>query len=246
MATNVVVRHDYKYEPRLWRADVEESFQKTKQTRVDYTVADGQVVKTVETVWEFADAIAEVSAQTPEPPHTFLFIDGTYRKDSAYVFQKTHIITTTWSAYGDGAYLLTIEDYDVLTGKTTRTVSVVDGKIPLAPTINSSLTNLIQQPILTNLEDNCDFVNTRTDLANGYIEDGTDASKAAKRRQQRDTAVVRRVSHAANPLMQIGDTIRLVAEKRGLDARHVLTHKSITVDENGAADQKSEMEFWTR
>jgi hypothetical protein len=245
--TYVSRRYDFKYQAAIWRADVAESFQKTKQTRTDYTVVDGQVVKTVETTREFADAVAAVSPQfVPEPPATFLFFDKTYRKDSAYTFQKTHIKTTTFEAYGNDAYLVTIDDYNVLTGTTTRTVSIVDGKIPLAPTINSALTNLINRPILNTLEDNCDSIDSRTDIGNAWLEDTSDAAKATKRKLQRETAIVRRVKHAANPLMKLGHTIRLVAPKRGLDARHILVQRTITTDENGAADEALSMEFWTR
>jgi hypothetical protein len=249
MATVEVLsrRHDFKYENRTWRADVQESFQKTTQNRTDYTVEDGQIVKTVETIWAFADAVAAASSQLgAEPLPSFLFFDKTYRKDPAYTFQKTHIKTTTYSAYGDSSYLLTISDYDVLTGKTTRTVSVVDGKMPLAPTINSALSNMVQRPIISDLEDNCDFIGSKTDIGNAYLEDGSDAARAAKRALQRVTAIVRTVTHPANPLMKLGHTVRLVAEKRGLDARHILTRRTITLDENGSAQQTTDFEFWTR
>jgi len=63
---------------------------------------------------------------------------------------------------------------------------------------------------------------------------------------QRNTAIVRRVKHAANPLMKIGHTIRLVDPARGLDARHILTRRTIEMTDAGAADEVLEMEFWTR
>lgn len=238
--------YDYKYEARVWRADVEESFQQKKETRTEYTVFDGQILRTVETIWEFADAIAAASVQLPDPPATFIFVDGTYRKDAAFVFQKTHIKTTTYEAYGEASYLLVIEDFDVLAGTITRTQSIIDGKVPLAPTLSSALSNLIQQPISTELDDNCDFLETRTVIDNQYLESADDAARAARRKLQRETAVVRRVKHRANPLMKIGDTVRLIARKRGLDARHVLTRREIALTEDGGANQTSELEFWTR
>jgi hypothetical protein len=242
----VLATYDYKYELALWRADIEEFFQKTKQVTTSYTVVDGQILATVETTWEFADAIAAKSPQLPDPPTTFLFVDGTYRKDAAFVFQKTHIKTTTYEAYGETAYLVTIEDYNVLTRELTRTVSIVDGKIPLAPTVNSALTNLILQPITIVLEDNCDFIDSRMTIDNQWLESEEDGSTVARRALQRETAIVRRLKHAANPMMRVGDTVRIVDDKRGLDARHIVTRRTITLDENGAADQVTESEFWTR
>lgn len=244
--TKVLATYDFKYELAIWRADIEESFQKTKQITTNYSVVDGQILATVETTWEFADAIAAKSPQLPDPPTTFLFVDNTYRKDPAFVFQKTHIKTTTYEAYGDTSYLVTIEDYNVLTRETTREVRIIDGKIPLAPTVNSALTNLILQPITLILEDNCDFIETRTTIDNQWLEDGQDGANASRRKLQRETAIVRRLKHAANPQMKIGDTTRIVDEKRGLDARHIVTRRTITLDENAAADQVTEFEFWTR
>jgi hypothetical protein len=239
-------RHDFKYEGRIWRADVQESFQKTKRTRMDYTVVDGQIVKTVETIEEFADAIAAVSSQAAEPPVTFFFFDTTYRKDPAYILQKTHVKTTTYQAYGEGSYLVTLDDYDVLTGLTTRSTSIIAGKIPLAPTINSALSNLTLRPIISDLNDNCDFIGAKTTIGGAYLEDESDAAKVAKRQLQRVTAIMRNLNHGANPQMKIGQTVRLVAAKRGLDARHVLTRRTISLDDKGAAKQTTGLEFWVR
>jgi hypothetical protein len=244
--SRTLAAYDYKYEIGVWRADVEESFQIETKVQSDYTVADGQIVQQVDTTWEYQSAIAQESIQLPGPPVTFLYIDGTYRADAAYIFQKTHIKTTTYQAYGDSSYLVTIEDRDVLNNKVTRTTSIIDGKIPLAPTQSSALSNLIQQPISGVLEDNCGFAPATTIIDNIYLEDSTDAAKVARRQLQRDTAIVRRVKHGANPLMRLGQTIRLVDEKRGLDGRHVLTRRTIEVSADGAATETLEMEFWVR
>lgn len=242
----VIYIHNYKYGPTDWRADIAESYQQTKKVHTDYTVVDGQVLRTVETTWEFASAIAYRSVQLPDPPPTFIYVDGTYRADPAYIFQKTHIKTTAYEAYGDTSYLVTIDDFNVLTGQVTHSVSVVDGKIPLAPTQNSALTNLVQQPTSASLEDNCGFVTTTTVINNQYLESAEDAATAARRQMQRDTAIVRRLKHAANPMMKLGDTVQIIDEKRGLDARHILTRRTFTLDANGGAEQVSEFEFWTR
>lgn len=240
----LLAAYDFKYEPRVWRSMIEQSFQKTKQSRTSYTTSDGQIVRTVEEIWEFESAKAARTPQLPDPPLTFLYIDRTYRKDPAFIFQRTRVKTTTYEALGDEAYLVTIEDFDVLNGTRTREVHIIDGKIPLAPTVNSALTNLIQQPISTVLSDNCDFIETRTTLDNQWLEDDQDASKAARRKHQRDNAIIRRLKHAANPLMQLGDTVRLVDAKRGLDKRHIVARRTITVSEDGAADQVTEFEDW--
>jgi len=246
--TRTLKAYDYKYEARVWRKDVAESFQKTKTVKTDYVVNDGQIAETIETTWEFASAKAARTNQLPDPPGgtTFLYIDGSYRKEAAYIFQITHIKTTTYQAYGTDAYLLTIEDRDVLNNTVTTTTSIIDGKAPLAPTVNSALSNLIQQPILNVLDDNCDFIPGTDTIDGTYLDDGSDAAKAAKRAMQRNTAIVRRVKHAANPLMKIGHTIRLVDPARGLDARHILTRRTIEMTDAGAADEVLEMEFWTR
>lgn len=248
MPVRTLKRYDYKYQTRQWRADVQESFQKTKTVKTEYRVVDGQIVRTIETTWEFQSARAAKTPQLPDPPGgtTFLYVDGSFRANPAYIFQKTRIKTTTYEAYGDTAYLVTIEDRDILNNTVTRTTSIIDGKIPLAPTKNSSLSNLLQQPITGTLEDNCDFIPATITLENGYLEDGTDAAKAARRALQRATAIVRRLKHAVNPLMKIGDTIRLVDDKRGLDGRHVLARRSVELNEDGGADEALEMEFWVR
>jgi len=244
--STVLAAYDYKYEANVWRGDVEETFQTSKRVTTDYTVVDGQILRTVETTFEFASAIAERSVQLPDPPTTFLYVDGTYRKDRVYIFQKTHIKTTTYSAYGDGAYLLTIDDLNVLTGVTTHTTSIIDGKIPLAPTVASSLSNLIQQPITGILDDNCDGITKTLVIDSEFVQDEGEAAKVAKRRMQRETAIVRRVKHSLNPLMKIGHTIRVVDPERDVDARHMLMGKHFTMDEKGSADEVLELECWTR
>lgn len=248
MTTRTLKHYDYKYEPRLWRKDVEEAFQTKKKVETLYTVVDGQVVQTVETLWEFASAKAARSVQLPDPPGgtSFVYIDGSYRADPAYVFQKTHVKTTTFEAYGDAAYIARIEDLDVLANTITREVRIIDGKIPLAPTQNSALTTLVQQPITGVLDDNCDYVPGTTTVSGGYLEDATDGSKAARRALQRATAIVRKVRHGANPLMKIGQTIRLIDPKRGIDARHVLVGRTIELTEEGGANEMLELEFWIR
>jgi len=237
--------YDYKYEPSVWRKDVNEAFQLIKKVKTDYTVVDGQIVQSVATTWTFDSAIAQRSVQLPPPPVTFLYVDGSYRADPAFIFQKTHVTTTTYSAYGETSYQLTIDDYDVLNNKLTRTVSIVDGKLPLAPTVNSALSNLIQLPVSAELDNNCDSVPSTLVIDNAWAEDPTEAGRVERRALQRATAIVRRFKHGANPLMRIGHTVRLVDAKRALDARHMLTHKTTVVGEEGGADQTTEVEFWS-
>lgn len=242
----LLAAYDFKYEGSVWRGDVAEIFQPSKRVATNYIVADGQIIQTTETTWEYASAVAEKSIQLPDPPTTFLYVDGTYRADRVYIFQKTHIVTTTYSAYGAGAYLLVIDDLEVLTGIVKHSVSIIDGKIPLAPTVSSSLSNLIQQPINLVLDDSCDSIPSTVVVDNQYIQNEDEGSKMAKRRMQRETAIVRRVKHGVNPLMKIGHTVQLIDPKRGVDARHILLGKSFTMSVDGAADEVLEMEFWIR
>jgi len=244
--STLLLHHDYKYEASIWRQDLAESFQKRKTVKTEYTVGGGQVVETVETTWTFDSAIAARSPQLPDPPTTFIYVDGTYRADEAYIFQKTQIKTTTYSAYGASSYQVNVDIYNVLTGQTTHSTSIIDGKIPLAPTISSSLTNLIQQPLSGTLDDNCDFIPATTTIDSGYIQDADEAAFVAKRRMQRATAIVRRLKHAANPMMKLGQTIQLVDGKRSLDGRHVFTGRTVAVNEAGDASETLQMEFWTR
>lgn len=244
--SHVLVSHDFKFEANVWRGEVAETFRKTKQIRTNYLVADGQIIKTVESTWEYASAEAERSVQIPEVPATFLYVDGSYRADPEYIFQKTHIKTTTYSAYGDTSYLLTIADLNVLTGVTQHSTSIVDGKLPLAPTVSSNLSNLIQQPITGVLDDACDTIPATIAIDSPYAQDEGEAAALAKRRMQRETAIVRRVKHGVNPLMRIGQTVQLIDDKRGVDARHIITGKSFSYSEEGAADETLEMENWIR
>lgn len=240
----VLAPYDYKYEPAVWRKDVAETFQQVKEVHTDYTVVDGQVVKTVEHTFEFQSALAAKSDQLPDPPPTFLYADATYRKDAAYIFQNTHIVTTTDEAYGSGSYLETIEDLDVLKGTVKETVSVIDGKIPLAPTINSALSNLILQPSQGELDGNCGYIDQRKVIEAAWVESDADAARVARREWERENAIVRRVGMAANPLMRIGHTVRLISPKHLIDARHVVTGRAFTIDENGGAAMIPTLEFW--
>lgn len=244
--TNVIARYDYKYGATDWKKDVQETFQQISEDGTLYAVSDGQIVQTIETIWEWQSAVAEKSPQLPDPPATFIYADKTYRKDAAYIFQRTHVLTTTYEAYGDTAYKKTVDDFDVLRAQHTITVSIVDGKIPMAPTVGSPYSALINQPITEVLEDNCDFIETRTTIDSQYLQNWAEGATAARRKLQRETAVVRRVQMPANPLMRRGQTVRLVSRKRGVDKRHVLARRTITIDENGGAVMVPELEDWVR
>jgi hypothetical protein len=245
VSDKVLARFDWKYGGKDWRLDQAESFQQTRDIQTDYTVVDGQILKTVETTREFADAIAGVPINIRTGP-PYLFADGSFRKDPHFIFQKTHIKTTTYEAFGDGAYRLTIEDLDVLTGKITTSVSVIDGKIPLAPTVKSALSNLTQIPVLGILDATCDYVDTKEAVTVIYAGDDGETARAAKRRMQRATAIVRTVKRAANPLIRVGNTVRLIDAKRVLDARHMVVARTITIKEDGGADMTLTTEYWTK
>jgi hypothetical protein len=179
------------------------------------------------------------------PP--YFYQDGNYRVDAAFIFQKTHIKTTTYEAISATSYDVTIDDYDVLTGVHTITHATIDGKLPLALTLNSALSNLIQRPLVGTLDDNCGFVPSSTPLNLPWAESASDIGVAAKRANQRATAILRRVKGKANPLIRIGDTVRLIDARRSLDANHMTVARVISINqETGEASMTLDLEDWTR
>jgi hypothetical protein len=240
MATITAVRlvRDFKYGPRDWRKDPEEAFQKTKQTLTRNYVVDGQLVKAVVRESGFGNQAASVTA--------FPFADSSFRAKPEDSFQPLKTTVSTFEAYGDRAHIVSIVSFDPLTGEVSRNTSIADGDVPLAPTVRSILSSLQSRTILASIEDNCGTIDSRTDISSQWAQSITDASTMIKRRVQRETAIVRRFTHAANPLMKLGDTLRLVSERRGLDALHILVQRTISVDENGAGNETLTTEYWTR
>jgi hypothetical protein len=244
--TRTLAHFDFQYGDADWRRDLEETFQLWQRIATDYTVVDGQVVREVETTWEFASAIAYVAINPITGPPYF-YADGNYYADPAFIFQKTHIKTKTYSSISDNSYDITIDDYDVLLNKHTITHVQIDGKIPLAVTVNSALSNLVQQPLVGSLSDECGFVDSKQPIDLPWAESEADVAKATKRAMQRATAVVRRVKCKANPFIKITDTVLLIDDKRQLNAPHLVVAKTTTLNpETGEATDTIDLEDWTR
>lgn len=244
MSTVIRRRFNYKWAGNDWRKDDAETFQRTKEVRTTYTVFDGHIVRTVETTREWASAEAQVAADPVAGPPYF-YADGKYHADVSEIFQTTHIKTITYESYSATSYQITIDDYDVLLNTHTITRQVIDGKIPLAPTTRSALTNLIQRPLVGTLAHTCEWVDNTVPLDLPWAEDPSDLSKAARRKAQRDSAIVREISAPANPLVRIGHTIRLIDAARSIDARHMLVNKAAKYDSKDASLKDDlTLEYW--
>jgi hypothetical protein len=244
MSTVTRARFDYKYGEKDWRKDPVESFQRTKEIRTAYTTFDGHIVRTVETTREWASAEAQVASDPIAGPPYF-YADGKYHADVSEIFQTTHVKTITYESYSATSYQITIDDFDVLLNKHTITRQVIDGKIPLAPTIKSALTNLTQRPIVGTLNHQCEWVENTVPLDLPWAEDSSDMAKAARRKAQRDSAIVREITAPANPLVKIGHTIRLVDAPRSIDAKHVLVNKVAKYDSRDASlKDELTLEYW--
>jgi hypothetical protein len=218
---------DFKYGSSDWREDREETFRKTQQVRTQYTVVDGQVVRTVETTTSYASALSAVGTDPTVGPPWF-YADKTYRADPAYKFQDTRIVTTTYEELSGDSYQVTIDDFDVLAGTHTITHKIIDGKIPLAPTKGSSLTNLLLRPVVVQYIQTCDFVENSTSIDLQYAETEDEMSAAVRRQRQRDTAVVRELDIPANPFIRAGHTVRLIDAGRSIDKRVIVVGGKVT------------------
>jgi hypothetical protein len=237
---------DYKYSGADWRLDIVETFRRTKEVRTRYTTSDGQLLGTVETTKEYASGLAQVSTDPINGP-PFTYGDGSFHADPAEIFQTTHVKTTTYEDYSATSCLVTIDDFDVLKNKHTITKQVIDGKIPLAPTKKSALTSLILQPLVGKLLYNCAWVPNTVPLDLPYAENENEMGRAARRQQQRDTAIVRSITLPMNPRIRVGQTVRLIDKGRSIDAMHVVVAiKHIQNSQTGEARAELTLEFWNR
>lgn len=244
--TVVAAAFDYKYGGADWRLDPAESFQKSKEIRTKYTTADGQLIRTVETTKEYKSGLAQVSTNPIVGP-PYLYGDGTFHADVSEPFQTTRVRTTTYEAFSETSYQVTIDDFDVLLNKHTISHAIVDGQIPLAPTKKSALTSLILRPIVGTLLYQCSWVPNTVPLNLHYAEDEDDIGKAARRQQQRDTAIVRTIDVPLNPRIREGQTGRLIDAVRSIDALHMIVGvKHTQSSETGKGVTHLEIEYWNR
>lgn len=248
MAIVVLRAFDYKYADKDWRSEVEETYQLTVQKTTEYTVVDGQINRVKEFTWEFADPLAAASTD-PINGTTYFFADNTWRVAPAYSFQATGVKTTTYEASGLNSYQVTVDDFSPLTGATTRTTSLAAGAGPPAPTINTALSGLISQTSFATLTDSCldDFVDSKKALRFAWAETAEELARAARRAMQRDSAIIRTIKMPTNPLIKIGDTVRLVDPKRSLDALHLVTARAIANNlDTGDSTMTLTLEYWVR
>jgi hypothetical protein len=238
---------DYKYGDADWRADPAEDFRVTKKVRTVYTTdGDQHLIKTVAETTSWASAIARIADNIVTGP-PYWYADKDFHADVHEQFQLTRRVTTTYEAFSDTSYQVTIHDLDVLTGIDKVSHQIIDGKIPLAPVIKSALTSTIYRPLVAQLEDKCEFVDNTQPLDLPYAENESEMQRAATRQEQRDRAILREFSAPMDPTLEIGMTIRLIHPSRSIDALHILTTRKATIDpENGGAKDDLGLEFWQR
>lgn len=241
-----MIVHEYKYGATDWRRDAGETFQKTSSHTVDYTVVGGSITKTVETTLEYADPLAGVPpAGFPDGP-PYEFADHTYRRDVAFSWMVTSVVTTTYSQVAPDSYQVTTDTFDVLTGITTTKTVTVNGLLPTAPSKGSPLSSLTQQPLVSTLTDKCSFVDSRVGETIPWAEGFDDLCSVSRRRNQRATAIVRKIKMRANPKIAIGQTARVICAQRKVDGNHMVVGREFTFDQDGTADMLLWLEYWTR
>lgn len=241
--------HDYRYGDLDWRSEEAETFRVTKNVRTQYVQDEGRLSATRETTTEWEDAAA-IAPTDPAASPPYLFADGSYRRDPAFTFQVTLIRQVAYQPQSLNDYQTTTTTFEPLSGEPASTeVSVSSGQIPMAPTINTALSTLVVQPVIATLTDDCldGFVESKKALNLQWAETEDDFTRQARRAMQRDSAIVRTIRMATNPQIKIGDTVRLVIPKRGIDALHLVIGRSITNNlETGDSTMTLTLEYWVR
>lgn len=244
MASILRARFDFKYGGADWRKDRAETFQKTKEVRTNYITADGQLVEKIETTKEYASVLARVGADPVVGP-PYYYADKNFHADPYEIFQKTRIKTSTYEQFSETSYKIKIDDFDVLHNIHTYSTVEIDGKIPLTPTKKSALIAYSQEPIVGTLAHKCAWVDNTVPLDLPYAEDEEDIGKAARRQQQRDSAIARTITIPFNPFIKPGHTVRLVIPSRGIDADHMVIGTSTKhSSDTGSSMTQLSLEYW--
>lgn len=240
--------YDYRYGALDWRSEQVETLQVVKDDKTIYSSTFGTLTATQQTVTEWADkeAVAPADPLTSPP---YFFPDNTWRKDSAYTFQPTSVRTVAYQATGPDSYQVATTTLDPLTGQTSTDVQTFSGITPRVQTVNTALSSLTVQPVFATLTDDCldEFVESKKSVTTLWAETNTEMQNQMRRQMQRDSAIIRSWSMAANPQMKMGDTIRLVHPKRSIDALHILRDRTTTWNsETGDCTMRLTVEYWVR
>lgn len=243
-----VQAYDYRYGDLDWRSEIAETFRMVKDVKTLYSSTFGTLTGTKETRTEWADAMAVAPADPLTSPPYF-FADSTWRRDPAYTFQAVLVTTVTYQQTGPDSYQQITVTLDLLTGETSTDVQTFSGIPPRVQTVNTALTSLVVQPTFGTLEDDCldEFVESKKSLTLKWAETDQEFSNSIRRQMQRDSAIVRSWTMAANPLIKIGHTVRVIHPKRSIDALHIVTARTITRNsETGDCSMKLTVEYWVR
>ena len=244
--TTVLQRYPYQWGDKDWRGQEEEMFQKGKEVRTVYNVLDGQILGTKETTSQFASPEAGVAADPVSGP-PYLYADGKYYADAAEIFQPTAVKITSYNAFGQTSYQVTLESFDPLSGAPPLTTQfIVDGQMPLAPTQGSAQSRLVRRPAIQQLSVSpCDFVSSVQALDLPWAEDEDDMAAAGRRAMQRATAVPFQLKLPANPMIKRGDTVQVIHRARGIDWMCLVVGRHFTVDgTTGEASMELDLEWW--
>jgi hypothetical protein len=249
MTQTLVTQRDYKYSDGVWAAAVAETFQLVNEKRTDYTVEAGYITAQTESEYGFYDRAAPApSLATTTPP--YFFADGSWRFDQAFSLQLIAQKTTGYAATGTSNVTVVTATFNPATEQFETSSLTIAGNAPRATTVSSVYTTLTQQPQAGTLIDDCidaHYVPGKVGLSLQWAENQTEVNTAARRQMQRDSAIVRRVKCAANPQMKIGQTVKIVDQKRTINAKHMLVAKRTSRNlETGAADMQLTFEFWIR
>lgn len=241
---------DFQYGEKKFRFDDHETLRPSRFVKVAYTNVDGQQVRIEEATSRYWNAVGRLPAAPCDNQGGFFFADGGFRELSVDQFAIAQLKITEHEAVGTGGYSVATTVHSLIGGDVDRVFQVVPGKIPLAPTRRSALTAFVQSAYTSVITDDCvtqDFVQSaRTAIDLPWAEDQSDVQRAATRRMQRATAIPRQVTLRANPLMKVGQTLRLIDATRGLDSKHLIVGRRITMDPSGGAMMELDLECWVR
>jgi hypothetical protein len=243
--TYLVTAYPWQYSAKRWGADSFETFRVVSEVRTIYSTSDGQIVETDEITSGYGSPVAN-------PINGFLYGDGVYRAEAVETFRPLVERRVSMTAIGEGSYEIALVETDIMSGRTTTLVSIVDGTMPLAPNVASAISGTFGKPVVSQMVDlalSAAFAFTRPTTPDNFpYAQNLDELRAAQLRSiQRAAAIKRQIKMPARPDYKIGQTLETIDENRNSDAAEIIVGRQISHDgQTGEAGMVLDVENWPR